>query len=42
MEALRAVAGGSGRLVLLTGPAGAGETRRALALAEQGRVGGFT
>lgn len=42
MEALREVAGGSGRLVLLTGPAGAGKTRRAIALAEQARADGFT
>lgn len=42
MEALRAVADGSGRLLLLTGAAGAGKTRRASTLAEEAREAGFT
>ncbi len=42
MEALRSVADGRGRVLLLTGAAGAGKTRRAAALAEEARGAGFT
>ncbi len=42
MEALRSVAEGSGRMLLLTGPAGAGKTRRAGELADEARAAGFT
>ncbi len=42
MEAIRSAAGGSGQLVLLTGPAGAGKTMRATSLADEARGQGFT
>ena len=42
MDAVRSAAAGSGRLLLLTGPAGAGKTRRATAVAAEARGAGFT
>jgi tetratricopeptide (TPR) repeat protein len=41
MDAIRSAAAGSGRLLLLTGPAGAGKTRRATAVAADARDAGF-
>jgi tetratricopeptide (TPR) repeat protein len=42
MEALRSVPEGSGRLLLVTGPAGTGKTRRAAAVADRAREDGST